>query len=521
MGSGKSSVARALAARTGQEAIDLDTEVERAAGTSVAEIFRTRGEPAFRALERERAHALLAEHSSGVFALGGGTVQDSELRHELLAAGVLVTLRADVEELAQRVGQGEGRPLIAGQDVAAKLSALLEARAPAYAECHAQIPTSGATIEQVADEVLAVAARAPLVVPLGLRSYRVEIGAGVRARVGQETAAIARSPAVVVVTDENVSPTWAADIRARLEAAGKTLVSVVLPPGEQHKTIRSVEQIWDAALTAGVDRGGAVVSVGGGVVGDLAGFAASTLLRGVSVGHVPTSLLAMVDSAVGGKTGFDTAHGKNLVGAFHQPGFVLCDVEVLSTLPVEERRAGLAEVVKSAWIDGESAVAGLERDREALNAGDPAALVRAVRMSAGLKARIVSADEREGGLRAVLNLGHTLGHAIEASQGYAGMRHGEAVSLGMVAACMVAERLGELPSASRARLVELLAGLGLPTDVSRYLDPRVFAFIASDKKRRADALTFVLPREPGRVELRTLPLTELTRLLAQSTPVLP
>ena len=515
MGSGKSSVAKALAARTGQAAIDLDTEVERAAGASVAEIFRTRGEAAFRLLERERMRALLSERPHGVFALGGGTVLDAELRSELLAAGVLVTLRADVDELARRVGQGQGRPLIAGQDVAARLSALLEARAPVYAECHAELPTSGATVEHVADQVLAVAARAPLVVPLGERSYRIEVGAGVRARAGVEAAAAGRSPTVLLVTDEHVAEAWAADVAARLAKAGKQVTTVVLPPGEEHKTIRSVERIWDAALTAGLDRGSAVVSVGGGVVGDLAGFAAASLLRSVPIGHVPTTLLAMVDSAVGGKTGFDTRHGKNLVGAFHQPSFVLCDIEVLSTLPIEERRAGLAEVVKSAWIEGETAVAALERDQQALAAGSPDAIERAVRMSAGLKARIVSADEREGGLRAVLNLGHTLGHAIEAFQGFAGMRHGEAVALGMVAACRVAERLGEGQRGQAARMIELLAGLGLPTDVGAFLDPRVFAFIAADKKRRADSVTFVLPIEPGRVERRPMALSELVRLLGE------
>jgi shikimate kinase/3-dehydroquinate synthase len=514
MGSGKSSVAQEIAARTGQAAIDLDAEIERATGASVAEIFRSRGEAAFRGLERERLRELLRERPDGVFALGGGTVLDAELRRDLLRAGVLVTLCADVDELSRRVGQGQGRPLLSGLDVAERLRTLIEARAPMYAEAHAQVRTSGATVERVADEVLAVVARCPLVVPLGERSYRVEVGAGVRRLVGEEVAAVVRSPGVVLVTDQHLEATWATEVGQRLVAAGKQVTTVVLPPGEEHKTIRSVERIWDAALSAGVDRGGGVLSVGGGVVGDLAGFAAATLLRGVPVGHVPTTLLAMVDSAVGGKTGFDMRQGKNLVGAFHQPSFVLCDVEVLATLPIEERRAGLAEVVKSAWIDGEAAVAMLERDRAALAAGDLAAIERAVRMSAGLKSRIVSADERESGLRAVLNLGHTLGHAIEAAQGYSGMRHGEAVALGMVAACLVAERLGEGHPSQRVRMTELLSALGLPTDVGPFLDPRVFGFIAADKKRRADVLTFVLPVEPGRVDLRPLALAELVDLLA-------
>jgi 3-dehydroquinate synthetase len=222
----------------------------------------------------------------------------------------------------------------------------------------------------------------------------------------------------------------------------------------------------------------------------------------------------MVDSAIGGKTGFDTRHGKNLVGAFHQPSFVLCDVETLATLPDAERRAGLAEVVKAAFIDGEAAVQQLERDAAALRAGDAEATVRAIRMAAALKARVVTEDEREAGLRAVLNLGHTLGHAIEAAQGYSGLRHGEAVALGMVAAFGLSARLGIGTAEQQARLVRLLDTLGLPTDVGAYMRPEVLSFIASDKKRLADSVTFVLPAEPGRIILRPLAIAELPRLLA-------
>jgi 3-dehydroquinate synthetase len=256
-----------------------------------------------------------------------------------------------------------------------------------------------------------------------------------------------------------------------------------------------------------------LVAVGGGVVGDLAGFAASSLLRGIPIGHVPTTLLAMVDSAIGGKTGFDTPHGKNLIGTFHQPSFVLSDLEVLATLPEAERRSGLAEVVKSAWIEGEAAVAGLERDAEALGAGEPAALERAVRMAASLKARIVAEDERDAGRRALLNLGHTLGHALEAARGYRGLRHGEAVALGMVAAMQVARRLGRADAATGERLRALLAALGLPTDFDAAFAPEVLRYVGTDKKRRAEQVAFVLPGHPGSVEAVSLPLAELESFL--------
>ena len=299
--------------------------------------------------------------------------------------------------------------MLAGHDVEARLLALLEQRADAYAECHAEIDTQGRNAIELAQEVLAVVADAPIAVPLGARSYRVEVGRGVRARLSQRVAAVARSPRIVLVSDDRVAPLWGQPLEAALREGGREVVSVTLPAGEQHKNLGSVERIWEAALEGGIDRGGAFVGVGGGVIGDLSAFAASTFLRGVAAGHVPTTLLAMVDSAIGGKTGFDTRSGKNLIGTFHQPSFVLCDVDVLATLPAAERTAGLAEVIKSAWIDGEAAVAMLEQDREALRAGDPDATARAIRMSAALKARIVTEDEREAGARALLNLGHTLG----------------------------------------------------------------------------------------------------------------
>jgi 3-dehydroquinate synthase len=293
------------------------------------------------------------------------------------------------------------------------------------------------------------------------------------------------------------------------------VIAVSLPPGEAHKDLRSIETIWSAALGGGIDRGGIVIAIGGGVVGDLAGFAASTLLRGVALGQVPTSLLAMVDSSVGGKTGFDRAEGKNLIGTFHQPRFVLCDVDALATLDRAERIAGLAEVVKSAWIEGEGAVAALERDAEALASGDPEATIDAVRAAVSLKARIVEGDEREGGARALLNLGHTLGHAMEAASGWS-MRHGEAVARGMIAAIRVSRALGRATAEDEARLTQLLGRVGLPRDPETHLTPGALRFVGADKKRRGDALRFVLPGAPGSLEIREIAVGEIVRLATTS-----
>ncbi len=516
MGSGKSTVAKALGELSSLPVIDLDAAIEANTGVSVSEIFRTRGEAAFRALESETLERLIERHPECVIALGGGAVTDKRLRRHLLSTGLLVTLDASDDALLQRVERGQGRPLLVGaDDIAARLASLRERRAGAYAECHLRLDTTVVSPGAAAALVWQAAAQPPIVVPLGTRTYRIAVGVGIRSRLASQIVDEERVTHVLLVSDTTVGPLWADELARSLDAAGARVTEVRLPPGESAKNLSTVDAIWNAALSGGVDRRSMVLGVGGGVIGDMSGFAAATLLRGIRIGHIPTTLLAMVDSAIGGKTGFDTPHGKNLIGAIHQPSLVLSDVEVLATLSLAERRAGLAEVVKSAWIDGEDAVAELERDADALVAGEAAATLRAIRMAARLKARIVGEDEHESGLRAVLNLGHTLGHAIEASLGYDGIRHGEAVSLGMVAAFGVSERLGRVDRVERERMVELLSKLGLPIGVSAYRNDQVFSFLGSDKKRVRGTLGYVLPGVPGQVAQLSLPLSELITLLRE------
>lgn len=507
MGAGKSTAAALCARRFGFSVVDLDRRIEQAEGRPVAAIFREDGERAFRAIERREAMALIAERDDVVVALGGGTVADPSTRRALLDAGVVVTLRAGVDELVRRVGADDGRPLLHATDPRAALSELVQERAGAYAECHGEVVTDGLAIEQVASAVAAIVDDPPVLVPLGERSYRVEIGVGVRSRVGSRTRGASR---VVLVGDAGAAP-WVDEARACIAAAGTPLTRVTLPGGDANKTLDRVASIWDSALDHGVDRGALVLGVGGGVVGDLAGFAASTLLRGVALGQVPTTLLSMVDSSVGGKTGFNR-RGKNLIGTFHQPRFVLCDVEVLSTLPDGERIAGLAEVAKAAWIDGEPAVAELERDAAALRAGERSATLRAIRRAVRLKARVVRDDERESGRRRVLNLGHTIGHALEASGGYRD-RHGEAVARGMVAAFRVAERRGA-GAGPGERMTALLARLGLPVDLDERWRTDMLSHVEADKKRDGDHVAFVVPGAPGTVRVERLTLAEIGAALS-------
>ncbi|MDH3201990.1 MAG: 3-dehydroquinate synthase [Myxococcales bacterium] len=511
MGAGKSTVAGAVADRLGTTAIDLDERVEALAEKTIPQIFAEQGEGAFRALEKRALAELSAD--VGVVALGGGTTVDDDTRQSLLQAGILVTLTASPSTLAERIGAGTSRPLL-GADPEADLARIIEARAPAYAEAHAVIDTEAFNLDRIAAEVVAVRDRAPIVVPLGLRTYRVEVGRGVRHRVGSRAVEHAAGDAILVF-DGDEDRGWPKEAIDDLTAVGKPPIEVQLPGDEVSKNIVSVEKIWDTALEAEVDRRAIVIGVGGGVIGDLAAFAASTLLRGVALGQVPTTLLSMVDSSVGGKTGFNRARGKNLIGTFYQPKFVLCDIDTLSTLPTEERTSGLAEVVKSAWLDSEESVAMLERDADALLEGDPDATIRAVRMSVMLKSRIVHQDEREAGRRMLLNLGHTVCHGLEAASDYQGLRHGEGVALGMIAAMRVAAKLKGGRAQETERLSELLRRLGLPIDLDRRLDERVLGFIGSDKKRRGTQIHFVIPRLPGQTEIAIIGLDEVRNALRQ------
>ncbi len=500
MGSGKTTLARAFAARGGGRVVDLDEAVAARHGASVADLFRALGEPGFRAIERAMALEL-AGGDYDVVALGGGTVTDRATRRALLRAGTLVTLTAPLDVLLARVGDGAGRPLLSapGEGARAALARILESRAAAYAECHATMDTSALDLDRAVPDLLAIAAAGALVVPLGARTYRVFVGLGTRRRI----AAQAGAPTSVLIVGDTNTERMASAVRSEIEGQGIRTREVVLAAGETHKTLASVEAIWDAALGARVDRDALVLAVGGGVVGDLAGFAAATLLRGVSFAQVPTTLLAMVDASVGGKTGFDRAEGKNLIGAFHQPRFVVCDLDFLESLPDREYGSGLAEIAKAAWLSGPQDVAALERLGGA-RSPQLGMLTDVVRRAIATKIAIVAEDEREAGIRAHLNLGHTLGHAIEAASGYA-RTHGECVGLGMIAALRVGRALGDASSADVDRMTRLLVALGLPVDLDAALaDPRLAGFLASDKKRAGAQVRFVVPGPPGHVRTELL-----------------
>jgi shikimate kinase/3-dehydroquinate synthase len=511
MGTGKSTIGPTLAARLGVPFVDTDARIAEKAERSVADVWKAEGEAGFRSREAAVALELLEGGARRVIGFGGGTVTIDRVRRLATDQALVVTLTASPETIAARVADLEARPNLAvGGDPPARARALLAERAEAYSECHLELSTDSLDTDAIVESVLALVERDPLLMPLGARTYVIDVCRDAPTRLTDAIARCAPS-SVVVVTDANVQRARGGSIQAALEPLALEGTRVTLPAGERHKTLTSVATIWDAALGAGIDRDALVVAVGGGVVGDLAGFAAATLLRGIRVVHVPTTLLAMVDASVGGKTGFDHATGKNLVGAFHQPSAVVADLAHLETLPGRERTAGLAEVVKIALATDARLLASLEQYAEPVAAGDLDALLPIVRASIAAKIRIVRDDERESGARALLNLGHTLGHALEAHGGYARHLHGEAVALGLLAELRACVDLGLTPREIVERTAALLGRLGLPVYDVRPELAAAWPFVASDKKRMLSSVRLPVVVSPGASHVERVRLADLQR----------
>ena len=342
-------------------------------------------------------------------------------------------------------------------------------------------------------------------VSLGARSYPIELGVGSLGGLGAAVAERTGASRALVVSVPPVAERYGPTVGRSLRAAGLKVHRFEVPDGERSKNLRQAERLYGEMLDAGADRGSSVVvALGGGVVGDLAGFVAATLFRGVPVVQVPTTLLSMVDSSVGGKTGVNVPQGKNLVGAFHQPALVWIDAETLSTLSPRQLRNGMAEVVKHAAIRDARLFSRLERDLDRLLALEPEVTLPILERNCRIKASVVRQDERESGVRMHLNFGHTLAHAVETLSGYRGILHGEAVAMGMVYAAGHSERLGLAPEGTRARIEALLARIGLPTKLPGFERRAYLGALAVDKKKRDARIRFVALRGIGEVE--TVPL---------------
>ncbi len=351
-------------------------------------------------------------------------------------------------------------------------------------------------------------------VNLGERSYVITVGRGSLSQLGSIVPAVRRPSAVAVVTNPVVARHYAQAVRESLSSAGLSTEFIVLPAGERFKTLGTVRRVYDALTQMRMDRGGAIVALGGGVIGDLAGFAAATYMRGIDYYQVPTTLLAQVDSSVGGKTGVDLPQGKNLVGAFYQPRAVVIDTATLDTLPVRELRSGLAEVVKHGIIYDQEFFEFLRSNARDLLARRPDAIEHAVVRSVEIKRDVVQADERESGLRAILNCGHTVGHAVEMLAGYGKYRHGEAVSIGLVAEALLAEQKGAAEEPISKLIAAALEKFSLPVRIELPIPTADIVRAAElDKKVLGAELRLALPTRIGKCEVHTVSREMLTRAI--------
>ena len=508
MGAGKTSIGRRLAGLLGLPFRDADAEIELAAGCTIPELFARYGEQDFRGGERRVIRRLLAGEPM-VLATGGGAFMDAETRAAVRARAVSVWLRCPLATLVRRVASRNNRPLLQGGDPAAILSGLMERRNPVYAEADVVVDCGDESPDYTTAKVLeaVVGWRKPrrLAVSVPSAAYDIVVGDGLLQRAGALLAPVLPQKRAMVVTDTNVAPLHLPALLEGLAATGVEARTVVVPAGEASKGFEGLAGLLDSLLDAGVERRTAVVALGGGVVGDLAGFAAAVTLRGLPFVQVPTTLLSQVDSSVGGKTGINTRHGKNLVGAFHQPRMVLADTATLRTLDGREMRAGYAEVVKAGLIGDAGLYDWCEAHGGALVQGDRDALAEAVIRAAAFKAAVVGDDEREeqaSGGRALLNLGHTFAHALEAEVGYGGgLLHGEAVAVGLGLAFRLSARLGFCALEDSNRVAEHLESVGLASGISmlnrRFSAARLLAAMRRDKKMRDGRLHFVLAHGIG------------------------
>jgi shikimate kinase / 3-dehydroquinate synthase len=535
-GTGKSSVGRIVTDRLGWSLVDLDADIERREGCSIPDLFSARGEPAFRGIERQVFLEAL-ERDRVVIATGGGAVANDDIWPRLLddSTTLTVAFNAAPETILERLrnhistdGETTRRPMLDAVDPLARIRELREARAGYYARAQVTIPVDHRTPERTAADLAELVSLGngeptPVALELPNARSRIVVGTGTRDRLLPEIRARWPGARRLWMAADTGMRAHNSEWISGLQGVSDLDISVRdVPSGEQSKSIAGVSGLYDWMIPAGVERGDVAIAAGGGVTGDLMGFAAATVLRGIGLVQVPTTLLSMVDSSVGGKTGINHPGGKNLIGSFYQPSIVIVDPRFLRTLPDRELRSGWAEIIKHGLIqastpEGENGFlrAVLERNAGALARLDEPVMSWVIRQNISLKAAVVKADEREASLRAILNFGHTIGHGIEAA-GFS-LLHGEAVSVGLVAAMTIGVDKGMVDAAERTRVIRLLEAFGLPVHAD--VDVAVVREkMARDKKKAAGAQQWVLPLRDGGVEVRTdVSESEITRALEAVT----
>jgi shikimate kinase/3-dehydroquinate synthase len=495
MGTGKTTVGQEVARWLGRQFVDMDDVIVERAGKPIPRIFAEDGEAAFRRMESQVCADLGAQNGL-VIATGGGALVNPGNRTAMMKGGNVICLNCEPDEILRRVDGNDDRPLLNVPDPHGRIEALLEVRREAYTAIPWQIDTTGLSVEEIAARVIALADTVTLSVSHPDGEYPIHIGNGTLARVGDALRAIGvpSGTTVAIVSNAVVGPLYAEQVQESLRAAGFETFTCVIPDGEEHKTLNTIRSLYDQFLAGDLDRSGTVLALGGGVTGDIAGFAAASFMRGVRFAQVPTTLLAMTDASVGGKTGVDLPQGKNLVGAFKQPVMVFIDLAVLRTLPEEEIRCGMAEVIKHGVIGAPDLFAELEANPQL-----PVTISQLAR-SIQVKIDLVEEDPFESGRRAVLNLGHTIAHGLERLSDFS-MRHGEAVSVGMVAATRLSAELSRADPSLAERIEAVLAARGLPVECPPFGTGDIWEAMAHDKKKRGKQLRWVLPRQIGEAEI--------------------
>jgi 3-dehydroquinate synthase len=502
MGTGKTSVGKNLSRKLGWKFIDTDVLIEDREGRPISLIFKESGEDYFRKIEQSTV-AEVSQMSNVVIATGGGVIKSKENVANLGRRGIIVWLKASPEIILKRVMlEGGKRPLLDVEEPLKEINELLSARLPLYEQADTVVDTNYITPEETAQEIterLGIDAQ-DITVPLGDRSYDIVIGSKILQILGLRLKEF-RPSKVAIVSNKTVFPLYRDAILKSFRQHNIEPELIIIPDGEEYKDFLWTYYIYGELLKARFDRNSVLVAVGGGVVGDITGFVASTYMRGIRHIQVPTTLLSQVDSSVGGKTGVNHPIGKNMIGAFYQPSLVLVDVDTLRTLPPREFFAGMAEVIKYGIISDRELFNYLSTSREGIvSLGDN--VIHIINQSCRIKADVVSKDEKESGLRAILNFGHTIGHAVETATGYKRYLHGEAVAIGMCAAARLAVRMGMLSNEEAGDIKEVIEMYQLPVDIPPDLNVNdIMSAMSADKKAMAGRLKFVLPESIGKVRI--------------------
>jgi shikimate kinase/3-dehydroquinate synthase len=552
-GTGKSLVAKEVARRLNWDFLDTDDEIVEQTRKPIAEIFRQDGESKFRELERETIRKACQQRQT-IIAIGGGAIVDPQ-NYELLAkTGLIVCLEAKPETIYERLFQKavhspetEVRPLLATDNPLEHIRQLKASRQPSYAKVDWTVNTDNLNISQVAEEVIrawrllrrpdfigvprndkekaqsGIAKDIACLVETATQSYPVFVSYGLLDKLGDKMRQGALSGTATIISDKNVFSLYGSKVVGILNEAGFVVNSFIVPPGEETKNMDYAIKIYNFLVGHRAERDDVIIALGGGMVGDLAGFVAATFLRGMFWIQVPTSLIAMVDASIGGKVGINHPEGKNLIGAFYQPTLVLADPQALTTLPQRELVSGWAEVIKHGMILDKEFFEFLEANVNRLTKLEPESLTRAVARSAAIKAQVVNQDEKEReGKRTMLNYGHTIAHGLEAATQYKCFLHGEAVAIGMMGAAKLSQRLGLLPSAAVERQQALLQKFGLPTSLPAMRSnlklslAGVTRAMELDKKMKGKAIRWVLLQDIGRTVIRSdVPQKEVLAVLQE------